>query len=162
MVTSVDRNGFNIITVVLGADTKKIRTKDSIKLIEYIYSNYELVDLNELIEEEYINWININKNRIRINKAKDSNIQINLEKNKCFSYPVKKEEIKDINIKIENANLYFEAPVSKEKAIAMLNVYLGDKRILDLNIYIENEIKRKTWKDYFKECLTFLIVRNIM
>ena len=44
----------------------------------------------------------------------------------------------------------------------MLNVYLGDKRILDLNIYIENEIKRKTWKDYFKECLTFLIVRNIM
>ena len=33
LVTSVSRNGLNIITVVLGADTKKIRTKDSISLI---------------------------------------------------------------------------------------------------------------------------------
>ena len=33
LITSVERDGFNIITVVLGADTKKIRTKDSINLI---------------------------------------------------------------------------------------------------------------------------------
>ena len=31
LVTSVERNEFNIITVVLGADTKKIRTQDSRK-----------------------------------------------------------------------------------------------------------------------------------
>ena len=40
LVTSVNRNNFEIITVVLGADTKKIRTADSIKLIEYAYKNY--------------------------------------------------------------------------------------------------------------------------
>ena len=40
LVTSVSRNDFEIITVVLGADTKKIRTQDSIKLIEYAYKEY--------------------------------------------------------------------------------------------------------------------------
>lgn len=33
LVTSVNRNGFEIITVVLQADTKKFRTSDSVKLI---------------------------------------------------------------------------------------------------------------------------------
>ena len=53
LVTSVERDGFNIITVVLGADTKKFRTKDSINLIEYVYSKYELVNLEELINEKF-------------------------------------------------------------------------------------------------------------
>ena len=36
LVTSVNRNNFQIITVVLQADTKKFRTSDSIKLIEHM------------------------------------------------------------------------------------------------------------------------------
>ena len=38
LVTSVNRENFQIITVVLQADTKKIRGTDSAKIIEYIYS----------------------------------------------------------------------------------------------------------------------------
>ena len=162
LVTSVNRDGFNIISVVLGADTKKIRTRDSIKLIEYIYSNYEQVNLNELIEREYINWCNINKNRIKIDKSKNNNIKFGLEKYDVEKYPIKNEDIKDIKIEIKNGRLYYEAPVNKDTSVALLRIYLKDEKILDLNIYIENEIKRKTFIDYFKECLTFPFVRNIM
>ena len=46
LVTSVNRDGMNIITVVLGADTKKDRTNDSVKLIEYAYKNYTIYNLS--------------------------------------------------------------------------------------------------------------------
>ena len=35
----------DIISVVLGADTKKDRTRDSIKIIEYAFASYRMVDL---------------------------------------------------------------------------------------------------------------------
>ena len=53
LVTSVNRQNMNIICVVLGADTKKMRTSDSIKLIEYIYKNFEQIELKDKIEEEF-------------------------------------------------------------------------------------------------------------
>ena len=45
LVTEVKRNGMDIITVVLGADTTKDRARDSIKLIEYIMSNYKMYNM---------------------------------------------------------------------------------------------------------------------
>ena len=40
LVTAIKRNNMDIICIVLGADTKKDRTQDSIKLIEYTFNNY--------------------------------------------------------------------------------------------------------------------------
>ncbi len=157
LVTSAERNGFNIITVVLGADTKKNRTKDSIELIEYIYSNYELIDIKQLIDEEFVKWSNINKNRIKVNKAKEKNIKIDLEDNKLTKYPIKKDNIKDIKIEIKNAKIYFEAPVNKGNIIGDISVSVANKRIIDLKIFIGNNIERKDWKDYFKECINLII-----
>ena len=100
LVTSVNRNGFNIIVVVLGANTKKIRTKDSIKIINYIYENYELVNLEEKILESYEKWKQINEKRIVINNKKSrmgfpSRIQdapiLNLLLDNCDSYPYAEE-----------------------------------------------------------------------
>ena len=53
LVTSVNRDGMNIITVVLGADTKKDRTNDSVKLIEFAYQNYEIYNNKDIINEKY-------------------------------------------------------------------------------------------------------------
>ena len=53
LVTETKRNDMDIITVVLGADTKKIRTKDSISLIEYVYKNYETINLGEIINQKF-------------------------------------------------------------------------------------------------------------
>ena len=157
LVTSVERDSFNIITVVLGADTKKIRTKDSIKLIEYIYSNYELVNIQELINNEFVNWLNINKNRIEVNKAKNNIIKIGLEEVKYKTYPIKKESIKDLEIDTENINMYFESPVYKGTNIGEIHVKIKDKELMILNIFIDNNIERKGWKDYFKESINLII-----
>lgn len=157
LVTSVDRDGFNIITVVLGADTKKIRTKDSIKLIEYIYSNYELVNLEELINKEYSKWIRANKSRINIYKGKSNNVKIKLENYKYKIYPIKKENIKDIKIKIENVETNFEAPIYKGTKIANLKVNIGEKELMDIKVLINEDIERKEIGDYLFKCLESIL-----
>ena len=54
LVTACKRNNMDIICVVLGADTKNFRTQDSIKLINYIFENFQPVNIEELINNEMI------------------------------------------------------------------------------------------------------------
>ena len=157
LVTSVERNGFNIITVVLGADTKKIRTQDSIKLIEYIYSNYELINFEELINKEYNSWIDINKNRINVYKGKSSNVKIDLEDYKYKIYPVKKDSIKDIKVEADNIQTNFEAPIYKGTQIAILNVSIGELELMNIKILIIENVERRDIKDYVFICLESII-----
>lgn len=89
----------NLICVVLGADTKKDRSKDSIKLIEYIFSNYQMVDIEFMIEDNFDSLVDITK--FIITKGINNNLQIDLEENDITLYPVYKEDIKDIKVEIE-------------------------------------------------------------
>ena len=149
LVTSVNRNGFNIITVVLGADSKKLRTKDSISIIEYTYSNYRLVNLEEMVTSKYEEWKRINKNRIDIFKAKDNSFNIKLEDYNNKIYPVKTDEIKNINIEIKNIKTQFEAPVNKGEEIASVILRIKDKEIINTRIVIDNYIENKDCLFYF-------------
>ena len=68
LVTASKRGNMDIICVVLGADTKNFRTKDSIKLIEYVFKEYEPVNLNTLIKEKFDTWQKENLNDFYIEK----------------------------------------------------------------------------------------------
>ncbi len=157
LVTSVERDGFNIITVVLGADTKKFRTKDSISLIEYTYSNYELVNLEELINGKFDEWRKINEKRIYIYKGKKDNIQTKLEDYKYKIYPIKKDEIKNINIIVKDVQMNFEAPVRKNSLVGKIILSVGEEEILNIDILTNESIERKEVKDYIFECLEKVI-----
>lgn len=157
LVTSVSRNGLNIITVVLGADTKKIRTKDSISLIEYTYSNYERVNLEELINEKFNEWCKINEKRVYIYKGKNSIVDISLGDYEHKIYPVKRENIKDINLETENIKLNFEAPLDSNTKIGDLIVNIGDEELMEIEILINNNIERKGIKEYIFKCLDSII-----
>lgn len=114
LVTSVKRGDMNIICVVLGADTKKDRTKDSIKLIEYTFSNYQMIDIKFMIEDEFDNLVENAK--FEVYKGISNNIKIDLEDNDITLYPVYKEDIKDIKIETELQNKLI-APVYKNEII---------------------------------------------
>lgn len=162
LVTSVERDGFNIITVVLGADTKKIRTKDSINLIEYIYTNYELVDLEELINNEFANWNKINANRIIVNKAVNKELELGLGNIKYKFYPVKKEEINNIKVNISSLK-YMEAPLEKNKEIGEIKVQIDKKNICNVEIITTNRLEKKNIWDYMLELIcNFTIYYSII
>lgn len=152
LVTSVSRNGFDIIVVVLGADTKKIRTSDSIKLIEYAYKNYELIDLQELAEKEFEDWKQINERRIKVYKGVKQTMQMTLGKLKYTKYPVLKEKSEDIWIDI-NYKDYFEAPVENKTKIGNMKIGLETTEIMNVEILNSYKIERKGVIDYFVQLI---------
>lgn len=155
LVTSCKRGDLDIITVVLGADTKKIRTADSIKLIEYAYKNYKVIDIQEKVNEQFEIWKNLNQKRIIINKSKINNIQLDIEKLDNSKMAVKNKEINNINMEI-NSLYYLEAPVSKGEIIGNAKVQIGDKTIATLDIINIQEIEKKQVLDYFIDFLSLV------
>lgn len=148
LVTSTTRDSHQIICVVLGADTKKIRTTDSIKLIEYAFKNYEYIDVKKLIEDKFKTWIETNQNNIKINKSKDIKPQIKIEKIDIKNMPINKEQKKDINVDITSVK-DLQAPINKNQIIGKIEIKIKEEIISSTNIIIENKIDKKNVLDYF-------------
>ena len=158
LVTSCTRNGNQIITVVLGADTKKQRTEDSIKLIEYAFANYERIDLQEMVLQKFEEWKQINEKRIYIHKAQTQNLNLAIEEVKNKKIIIKKGEADNIHIHIQFIP-YFEAPVAKNSKIGLITItkktQKNEENIETINIYNTNDVQKKTLQNYFCELLTF-------
>ena len=150
LVTACKRNNMDIICVVLGADTKKFRTQDSIKLINYIFDNFEPVNIKELIEDKFEKWKKENLNKIVINKGITQNINFEIENIDKSVIPVRKDLINSININID-IPLYFEAPLISDTQLG--NIDISVLNYFDLNYKIYNcfEIKHKSWNIYLFE-----------
>ena len=155
LVTSTTRNGHQIIVVVLGADTKKQRTLDSSKLIEYAFKNYERVNVEEIAKKEFENWKQINSKRIYINKAQNTNMELKLEELQNKSIPLKKGEQKDIHIEI-HAIYQYEAPVNKNTKIGELIVKKKEEIIESTDILCEREILKKDVWNYWLQMLGYI------
>lgn len=151
LVTSAKRGDMDVICVVIGADTKKDRTKDSIKLIEYIFQNYELVNLNEKIKEHFKNWNNINTDRIHIEKATVEKLELDLvTKNEEITYPILKGTEDKITINIE-ANLELKAPIETGTKIGKVIVKYEENVIKEIDIVNKNRINKKRINNYIAE-----------
>lgn len=149
LVTSTTRNGHQIICVVLGADTKKIRTSDSIKLIEYAFSKYEYINAKEKIEEKFNTWLEEAKH-IQYDKAKTKQVEYELSNSEITWIPILKEEIKDIEVKIQyETNL--QTPVEKGYSIGKIQIVVKDKILQEKQIFLKNEIEKKQIGDYFTQ-----------
>lgn len=152
LVTETKRNDMDIITVVLGADTKKFRTKDSIKLIEYTFSNYEMVNVQEKIIEEFKNWKNINEKRINVIQGEKKYLNLSLGEIKVHTIPIKKDEIDNIQYEI-NTITSIEAPVEQWQKIGNIVVKMNNNIIEEVEIINLERIERKNWLDYFEYLL---------
>ena len=121
LVTEVKRNGMDIITVVLGADTKKDRTRDSVKLIEYTYSNYKMYNVREKITKKFNEWKNINSDRIKIIKGKEEKLNLALGEISVDWLPLQDSKIDTIEYEF-NTLTTIEAPVEEWTKIGTMVV----------------------------------------
>lgn len=150
LVTETKRGDMDIIVVVLGADTKKDRTKDSIKLIEYAFANFTKVNIKGKTIEEFEKWERINRNRILIIKGQKDRISLDIGKFNTETIPVKETDKLEITINTINQ---LEAPVEKNTKVGTIIIKLNDNIIDSIDIVCGEKIERKTWLDYFKENL---------
>lgn len=139
IVTSATQNNRKLISVVLGCDTKKDRTMDSVKLLNYGYNAFKEMDLKRFVKESVC--ITIEKSEGEFYKlTKDINLK----------YPLKEDEISKIRVKY-NAQSNLVAPVEKGKVVATTEIFLDSVKIGEIIYSLPEKIERKDWKTYFKE-----------
>lgn len=145
LVTSCKRNDLDIICVVLGCDTKKDRSMDSVKLINYIFSNYSIADVNDVIEHDFNIWLKNYTGSINVNKGNFTKLNLNLDSSQIpfTKIAVKNDSIKDIYTDID-FSYNFTAPLEKDSVIGVLNFYIDDTKCFSVNIVNSNFIERKS------------------
>ena len=135
-----------------GCDTKNYRTKDSIKLIEYVFQNYEYLGLENLIKTNFDLWKENNLKNFKINKGLTNNLDIYYSKLDYDFIPIKKEDKDKINVVI-NIETNLQAPVYENSKIGEIGVYCNGKNIFKVNILSCFYIHKKNSFNYFIEIL---------
>lgn len=152
LVTAIKRGNLDIICIVLGADTKKDRTKDSIKLIEYAYKNFELVNVKEKINTEFENWKLCNSSSFYVSKGKTNNLKIALEDLPYDFLPVNSNQIDNVSIYIYcNTNL--SAPLPSNTPIGYISLSINGTNLINLNIYNVNNVEKNNCLDFFNDMI---------
>ncbi|MBQ2836413.1 MAG: D-alanyl-D-alanine carboxypeptidase [Clostridia bacterium] len=152
LVTSVKRDNIDLICIVLGADTKKDRTRDSIQLIEYAFKNFEMINIKEKILTEFDNWKLCNSSSIVVNKGLSNNLDLYLEDIPFDFFPVNCNQTNNISIYIY-CSTSFEAPLATNSSLGYLTVSINEKTVITLNIYNSNFIPKKDYNDFWQEMI---------
>lgn len=148
LVTACKRNNIDIICVVLGADTKKFRTIDSIKLINYVFNNFVVYDLESFVNKNFEDWKKDNLNTFIINKGLSQDVLLNIENLYISKVPIRKDLINSFEMKVE-CQKYFKAPVKGNSSIGNIVISNSGKEIAKCNISIMNNIDKKNSSYYF-------------
>lgn len=141
LVTACKRNGMDIICVVLGADTKKFRTQDSVKLIEFAFKNYTYINANDIANKAFENWKKDNIEKIYIDKSSSlPELSLNLLENPIIS--INKNSANNIDSYI---SIYpdLEAPINSDTILGTLTLTSENEEIVTLNIITSSYIKKK-------------------
>ena len=150
LVSAIKRNNLDLICIVLGADTKNDRTKDSIELIEYAFSNFESINIKQKIEEEFNNWKLCNLSNFSIEKGLSNNIELILDDLPYDFLPINSNYIDSVSIYIYCDNTLV-APIKPNSVIGYLAISINNQTIINLNIKTANTINKKTYFEFFNE-----------
>ena len=151
LITACERNGIDIIIVVLGADTKNIRGNDTKKIIKYVFDNFEMVDTKEEIERIFIYMKNNEK--IQLQKSLDK-IKFDFQKRENYICPIDKNNISRLRTTIYYLN-NIEAPIKNNTVIGKARLICEDKILYEIDIFLVNQIDRIDLKTYL-----WLFVKN--
>jgi len=152
LVTSCKRNNLDIICIVLGADTKKFRTKDSIKLIEYTFKTFTPVDIQRLVDEKFEEWKKENLDCFEIIKGQNQNVELKINPLEFETIPINNNCIKDIKIVIDCKQI-LEAPIWENTCLGKIEVYAGNELITSCDILLNCNIQKKNITNYFVEII---------
>lgn len=143
----------DIICVVLGCDTKNFRSSDSTKLINYVFENFEYINIEDLINKEFNKWKEEHLNYFCIEKAVSSDLEINLSTISEPIIPIEKNQKSNLSVDFNISN-HLHAPIYRNETIGFFKVSTADGFILDGTINSNKDIYKKNvfyyLKDFFK------------
>lgn len=153
LVSACKRNDLDIIVVVLGSDTKSIRTNDSKNLINYIFDNYKYINLSTLINNSFSNYLSYFNNIYKLEKT-CTIPKLFLETIENYEYPLLPSDISNLKTKIYTLT-NFNSSVSAGNIIGKIEVYNNESLLCCANIILENQLISNNWLFYFKKILSY-------
>ena len=154
LVTSCKRNDLDFICVVLGCDTKKDRTRDTINLLNYAFNNYSVINIKGIIFEKFNEWHTIHKDSFYVSKGQTQNLSLFLnESDFPFSNIALKTSDK-IDVEIIFTS-FINAPVYKKSKIGEAKLFINNTFFYSVDILNNNEIPKKNIIFYL-----YFILRN--
>ena len=155
LVTSCKQGNLDIICVVLGCDTKKDRTRDSIKLINYIFNNFTVINVKDIIDSDFKKWNEEHKNSFYIDKGISNTLDLYLNEN---SIPYKSIAINNKDIGTISTSIKFEsqytAPLPCNNVIGKLSFNVNNIEYFSVDILNSNEIQKKNIFTYYFELIS--------
>ncbi len=164
LVSACKRENLDVICVVLGCDTKKDRTRDSIELINYAFNNFTTINIKDKIESDFKSWQQSHQNCFDVTKGLSSKLNLNIDFNKLpyEQIAIGNSYLNTVNTEITYTS-QFSAPLKPNSIIGQINMLVNNNPILSLDFINENYIDKKDTKFYFinilknyckKYCLT--------
>lgn len=139
LITSIESGDRTLITMVLGCETKKQRTDETIKLISYGYSNFEVVDIFEKMQRVF---------DMRVRKGVKDKYKLEINGNRKVL--LAKNEKNNIRYEYKISEI-LTAPIEKGSIVGKILVLINGNIISELEIKMPNTIERKDILRYFLE-----------
>ena len=112
VTAATNSEGWQLISVVLGCDTKNFRTQDSRKILDYGFKNFKLVNIGDILPSCIV---------FEVEKSLDKMYKIEFFYEQM--YPLKEEEFEKIHYK-EEVKENMIAPIQKNSEIAKYSIYI--------------------------------------
>ena len=145
LASSIKVGERRLTAVASGFKTKNSRSRDSLKILTWGLRKFETVEVankNEIISELNV-WLG---KKLRVKAIPGESVYLTVPKRK-------KKTIKAI---IEY-NSPIKAPISKGDKIALLNVYVSDELVKEVDIFADEDIKRSNIFSRIFKSINYLV-----
>lgn len=145
LAASATRGNLTLISVVMGCKNSSIRFKESKKLLDYGFANYQSIPLAKK---------NIVVKKIPVQKGKIESAEVIIEDD--LSYLVKKGSSVDIKKEIILPS-YISAPISKNSKIGEIIYRVEEKEIGRVNLVVKEDINKASIKDSIRKIFKVML-----
>lgn len=137
LTSTAKRDNLRLVSVVMKANNKEMRTRDTIKLLDYGFANYKAIKLYS--KGEIICTCSFNHSA-----NKDTPVFIGED----VFVTLKSNENID-NIKKEIIITKNSAPIKKNDKIGVIKIIISENECKEFNLYSQENVSFLHWYDYF-------------
>ena len=145
LASSIDRKGRRLIAVGSGFETKKDRSRQSLKLLTYGLTNFDLVEISKK-DKPF--------DKVDVWLGKSNEVKVYTKEN--IFKTIKKGQKKKLKAKmIYNGPI--EAPIQKGQVLAKLKIIYDDEKIGEYDLLALNDVKKVNILTRLMKSLNYLI-----
>ena len=145
LASSIIRNGRRLIAVGSGFNSKNARSKESIKLLTYGLTNYDLVKISKAKEPF---------DKVEVWLGKEDTIDVYTDQDVYKTIKKAKKKLLKVSVNYEGP---IEAPIQKGEKVAILKVVYDDEIVGEYDLLASKEVKKVNFVSRLLKSLNYLI-----